>query len=75
MRIGQAVLGALDASSLDPLASIGPQLVLAFGAPVFFEDPRLPSFLGEAFPGAACLGCSTAGEVSRCSRSPESEGI
>lgn len=51
--------------SLSPLQAISPQWVLVFGAASFFATPALYETLRAAFPGAALLGCSTAGEISR----------
>jgi hypothetical protein len=49
---------------LAPLAALRPNLVLVFGAPVYFEDCRLGQALTDSFPGATIVGCSTAGEIS-----------
>ena len=67
MRVLQAVLRDLDAEgekALLPLAGIAPHLVLAFGAPRFFEGAGLAEPLARAFPSARRVGCSTAGEIS-----------
>jgi hypothetical protein len=64
VKIRQAAVGGRDATFLVPLAEIEPQLVLAFGAPRFFEEPGLAEFLGTSFPRSRCVGCSTAGEIS-----------
>jgi len=52
---------ALDA--LQAPAGAAVQLVLVFGAPRFFEHPRLLAALRRAFGAAPLLGCSTAGEI------------
>ena len=64
MQVRQAVLSRTDEAALAPLAAIGPHLVLAFGSVRHLEDPVLPQRLARAFPGASCVGCSTAGEIS-----------
>ena len=52
-------------SALDPLVSIAPNLLLAFGAPDFFSHHQLATELHRRFPDATVAGCSTAGEISR----------
>ena len=51
-------------SALDPLVSIAPNLLLAFGAPDFFSHHQLAMELHRRFPYATVAGCSTAGEIS-----------
>lgn len=65
MKIQQVTLKDLKAvsSQLEPLVALEPNLVLIFGAPSFFSGESVNQ-LGGAFPGAALIGCSTAGEVS-----------
>ncbi len=41
-----------------------PNLLLVFGAVDYFANPALLGALGAGLPGAALLGCSTAGEIS-----------
>ena len=67
MKIEQVVVtdSAVPAAPLAPLQSLAPQLVLVFGAATFFTGSSLASTLRAAFPDAALLGCSTAGEISR----------
>ncbi len=48
---------------LQPLAAINPNLVLVFGAPVFFEHASFFRSLKQAFPASQVIGCSTAGEI------------
>ncbi len=48
---------------LAPLAALRPNLVLVFGAPAYFEDYQFGQSLTSEFPGAAVIGCSTAGEI------------
>lgn len=49
---------------LDALAAIGPQLVFAFGSVGPFTAEGLHGALKAAFPDAALVGCTTAGEIS-----------
>jgi hypothetical protein len=65
MKIQQATLKDLNRfhQQLEPLAALAPNLVFIFGAPSFFSTGEAGK-LGEAFPGATLIGCSTAGEVS-----------
>lgn len=49
---------------LAALAAIGPGLLLVFGAPAFFAERGFGAAIVRAFPGAAVIGCSTAGEIS-----------
>jgi hypothetical protein len=67
MKIRQLTLAAGKPSpqQVESLAAIDPNLVFIFAAPVFFGADGAASALRDAFPGAAVLGCSTAGEVSR----------
>lgn len=54
---------APESLPLEELAAIDPSLLLAFGAPAFFEGDKLAAALAAAFPHAVLLGCSTAGEI------------
>lgn len=54
--------GALGAA-LSPLRAIVPQWILVFGAAAHLASPELYGTLRAAFPDAALLGCSTAGEI------------
>lgn len=65
MKVQQAILKTpTDASgALLPLAAIAPNWVLVFGAASFFADAGFIAVLRQSFPGAALLGCSTAGEI------------
>lgn len=54
LEIGNAIAG---------LGSGQPALILVFGAVRYFEDGSLATELGRAYPRAALLGCSTAGEI------------
>lgn len=65
MKIRQATFKnlAFVPQQLDALAEISPELVLAFGAPAFFMPGAAATRLADRFPGAALLGCSTAGEI------------
>lgn len=65
MKVLQKILksSADAATELAPLAAIQPNLVLVFGAVNFFEDTALMTALPSRFPGAAVIGCSTAGEI------------
>ena len=51
-------------TALAPLAGINPQLVTVFGAVPFFAGKACLASLRLAFPAAAIIGCSTAGEIS-----------
>jgi hypothetical protein len=64
MRISQTTLGKTSAVAADfaALAAMQPQWVIAFGSVDALKDGA-PA-LAEAFPGAARMGCSTAGEIS-----------
>lgn len=50
---------------LGELQSITPDLLLVFGSVDHFAGSALPASLQDAFPKAALLGCSTAGEISQ----------
>lgn len=65
MKILQLQLapGQAAADALAPLRDFVPQLVLAFGDPVFFRDRDVHRALRAAAPGAALAGCSGAGEI------------
>ncbi len=67
MQLQQAVIKAQPAfrEQLAPLAALQPNLVLVFGAASFFAAGAEAATLAEVFPGAAIVGCSTAGEVSQ----------
>ena len=66
MQVRQAVVksAAEAAAALAPLAAIQAKLVTVFGAVAFFNDATFIAALQKAFPGAVCIGCSTAGEIS-----------
>ena len=64
MLVRQAVVTATSDASLESLAGIKPNLVLAFAAPHFFNDPGFAAGLGRAFPDARRVAVSTAGEIS-----------
>lgn len=42
-----------------------PDWVLVFAAPSYFADGEALRALGAKFPGAVCMGCSTAGEITQ----------
>ena len=64
MRISQTTLGKTSAVAADfaAMAAMQPQWVIAFGSVDALKDGA-PA-LAEAFPSAARMGCSTAGEIS-----------
>jgi hypothetical protein len=63
MQVAQVVFGRGDSLHvLDPLKSVNPGLILAFGSIGLLE--ALAGQLTECFPGAVRVGCSTAGEIS-----------
>lgn len=66
MQIRQLVLQDRipAADDLRAALDISPQLLLVFASVGFLRDPKLYETLREAFPGAAPVGCSTAGEIS-----------
>lgn len=67
MKVKQAILkapGADALAALSPLAADAPNWVLVFGAVGFFADAEFIAALRQTFPGAALIGCSTAGEIS-----------
>lgn len=64
MLVRQISVTALDDTALAALAGIRPNLVLAFAAPRYFEDPAFAPWLAKAFPDARRLAVSTAGEIS-----------
>ena len=64
MFVRQSVVNRVDASTLQPLAEIEPNLVLVFAAPRFFTDPDFSAQLTSAFPAARRVAVSTAGEIS-----------
>jgi hypothetical protein len=51
------------AAGILALAEIDPDLLLVFGAPLFFETPEVWEELRRQYPRAAVGGCSTAGEI------------
>jgi len=66
-------LAEVTPAALAPLGAIAPQLLLVFASPAHFRDPDLVPRLKAAFPGAHCVGCSTAGEISN--RGSESDSL
>lgn len=64
MRISQVTLNqtGLVVADLEALTKIHPQWVIAFGSVAALKAGA--SALAEAFPSAARMGCSTAGEIS-----------
>ena len=66
MIVGQRLLAEPGeaAAGLASLAALDPDLVLAFGAPAFFEGPQVHDALRRHCPRAVIAGCSTAGEIS-----------
>ena len=72
MRIAQVVLKQSDAeaSALDALVAIAPQLVLVFGSVGALRYKA--GLLTQAFPKAHIAGCSTAGEISNTGVSDDS---
>ena len=65
MEIRQLLIAdqAVDASGLQPLSALAPQLVIIFGSVAQLAAPALLDTLRGAFPAAALAGCSTAGEI------------
>ncbi len=63
MDVRQCTGKSLNATELQRLAEINPQLVLVFAAPAFFTDQHMADALKEAFPQARRIGVSTAGEI------------
>jgi hypothetical protein len=64
MKIRQTNLRtAPNASNLAELASINPQLVFVFGSVAPFTASGFHDGLKAAFPNAALVGCTTAGEI------------
>jgi hypothetical protein len=65
MKIQQITLKDLSGfhQQLGPLSALAPNLVFIFGTPAFFSGGDAGA-LGDIFPGATLIGCSTAGEVS-----------
>jgi len=72
VRIAQVVLKQSDAeaSALDALVAIAPQLVLVFGSVGALRYKA--GLLTQAFPKAHIAGCSTAGEISNTGVSDDS---
>ena len=66
MKIQQVSIDELKSlrEQLMPLALIEPNLVIVFAAPAYFVEGTMAAHFKESFPGAAVVGCSTAGEVS-----------
>jgi hypothetical protein len=64
MRVAQLVLNQdqIHGADLASLAALQPQLILAFGSVAVLKGAE--QVLGQAFPGAHRMGCSTAGEIS-----------
>ena len=62
----------LGEGQLLALAELEPQLVLVFGSVRALRQPGRFAGLKAAFPGAALVGCSTAGEISDQGRSEQS---
>ncbi len=65
MRVKQVLVR--DVSGLvnvDGLSEVSPQLVMAFGAPCFF-NAQIAAQLRQQFPKAVIIGCSTAGEIAQ----------
>lgn len=64
MKTTQIHLKSMDAlEKLESLNAFAPDLIIVFGALVYFESPRLADALSQAAPGAVVIGCSTAGEI------------
>lgn len=64
MEVQQVRLPAPESTAaLSALSGEAVQLVLAFGAPRFFDNARFVPVLRASFPRAHLLGCSTAGEI------------
>jgi len=72
VRIAQVVLkqSNAEASALEALVAIAPQLVLVFGSVGALRDRA--GLLSQAFPEAHIAGCSTAGEISNAGVSDHS---
>lgn len=67
MQVLQEVCSDHLLQTWDPsaLQALNPQLVLVFGSVNFFDENGFADTLGKTFPGAAVVGCSTAGEITR----------
>lgn len=63
MLVRQAVVRDFVEDDLARLMPEGATIVLVFAAPRHFESPRMAEVLRRSFPGARCLGASTAGEI------------
>jgi hypothetical protein len=64
MKIKQIQFSAgLEADALTELRSIDPHVVLVFGSIDILKKPDMDRAFHQAFPRAAVLGCSTAGEI------------
>jgi len=64
MRVLQTNLkSGVDATLLQPLVDIAPQLVIAFGSVDALKSGA--NSINSAFSQAHCMGCSTAGEISQ----------
>lgn len=53
-------------SALIDMVRVEPQLVFVFASPATLADGRVVEMLAKRLPGAAVVGNSTAGEISRC---------
>jgi hypothetical protein len=63
MDVRQAVSLSPDSATLEALADIKPNLVFVFSSVGAIRDGVFVDVLTKTFPGAALLGCSTAGEI------------
>ena len=76
IKVSQIQLTRQDdnvSAALAPLRAIAPQLVFVFGAvDRLVEADRLALPLAELFPHAVCVGCTTAGEITRAGVSDDS---
>ena len=63
MDVRQAVSLSPDSATLEALADIKPNLVFVFSSVGVMRDGVFVDVLTKTFPGAALLGCSTAGEI------------
>ncbi|WP_049757850.1 FIST signal transduction protein [Magnetococcus marinus] len=65
MKSAQQVLVDVhwQADELAELSALQPALVLVFGSMAFFEEASFMQRLQHCFPGAALVGCTTAGEI------------
>lgn len=67
MKVDQLRISTPDtlAAKLASFCEFSPNLLLVFAAPKYFEGDDLLRELKLCFPDAICIGCSTAGEVSK----------